>query len=43
MVKDTHTHTHTREMRDLTSSAGSDAGGLRVPHSVYAGKINDTL
>lgn len=34
---------HTHEMRDLTSSAGSDVGGQTVPRTVYAGKINDTL
>lgn len=37
-VKDTHTHTNTCEMRDLTSPSGSDIGGHTVPHTVYAGK-----
>lgn len=36
--KDTHTLTHTCEMRDLTSPSGSDLGGHTVPHIVYAGK-----
>lgn len=41
-VKDTHTYTHTRscEMRDLTSTSGSDIGGHTVPRTVYAGKTH---